>query len=284
MVVIEPPRETLKLLRESLNQAAEVDDLLADGESEEVLAYCAALASSLAQAKVFTSEMWMDTLMPYMESLPSLYGTTERAQQSIQRFCDLTEQASYADVDATEDEEDEFGGEELCDIRFSLAYGGKILLHNTKLRLRRGHRYALVGQNGVGKTTLMSAINKGKLEGWPIHLRTEYVDSGSNVDPEYEAKIVFDHLVDSTKKSAEECRALLEVLKFTPSMMEGSIGELSGGWQMKLRLCKAVLVNADILLLDEPTNHVRRYVYIISAFFLRFSYILLFSLVGFQNC
>ena len=38
-------------------------------------------------------------------------------------------------------------------------------------------------------------------------------------------------------------------------MMDGTIGELSGGWQMKLRLAKAVLVNADILLLDEPTNH-----------------------------
>ena len=111
------------------------------------------------------------------------------------------------------------------------------------------------GQNGVGKTTLMNAINKGKLEGWPVHLRTEYVDSGSNVDPEYEAKIAFDHLVHSTNKSPEDCRALLELLKFSPNMMTGSIGELSGGWQMKLRLAKAVLVNADILLLDEPTNH-----------------------------
>lgn len=44
-------------------------------------------------------------------------------------------------------------------------------------------------------------------------------------------------------------------LKFTETMMEGTIGELSGGWQMKLRLAKAVLINADILLLDEPTNH-----------------------------
>ena len=75
-------------------------------------------------------------------------------------------------------EEDEFGGEELTNLRFSLAYGGKILLHQTKLRLRRGHRYALVGQNGVGKTTLMNAIKNGKLEGWPTELRTEYVDSG----------------------------------------------------------------------------------------------------------
>jgi elongation factor 3 len=131
-----------------LNHAAAGDamSLLDDGESEEVLAYVAALASSLAQAKVFTHNTWIETLMPYMESLPSMYGATERAEKSIQKFCDLTEQASYADDDTAEDEEDEFGGEQLTDIRFSLAYGGKILLHNTKLRLRRGHRYALVGR------------------------------------------------------------------------------------------------------------------------------------------
>jgi elongation factor 3 len=101
----------------------------------------------------------------------------------------------------------------------------------------------------------MTAINNGKLEGWPMHLRTEYVDSGSNVDPVYEAKIVFDHLVSSTGKSEEECENMLKQLKFTDTMMKGTIGELSGGWQMKLRLAKAVLIDADILLLDEPTNH-----------------------------
>jgi len=140
-------------------------------------------------------------------------------------------------------------------LRFSLAYGGKILLHQTKLRLRRGHRYALVGQNGVGKTTLMNAINNGKLEGWPTELHTEYVDSGSNVDPVHEAKIAFDHLVKVSGKNEEECAKVLETLKFTEGMKTGTIGELSGGWQMKLRLAQAVLVDADILLMDEPTNH-----------------------------
>jgi elongation factor 3 len=167
----------------------------------------------------------------------------------------LTEKATFSFEEDDEDEDDEFGGEELCNIRFSLAYGGKILLHQTKLRLRRGHRYALVGQNGAGKTTLMTAIQNGKLEGWPFHLRTEYVDSGSNVDPVHEAKIVFDHLLNSTNASKEKCEAMLQSLKFTKEMMEGTIGELSGGWQMKLRLAKAVLIDADILLLDEPTNH-----------------------------
>jgi elongation factor 3 len=174
----------------------------------------------------------------------------------VSRFREAVNDAAlHADGDDSSDEEDEYGGEEITDIRFSLAYGGKILLHQTKLRLRRGHRYALVGQNGVGKTTLMNAINDGKLDGWPAELRTEYVDSGSNVDPVHEAKIALRHLTEVTNRGEDACRAMLSSLKFTRVMMDGTIGELSGGWQMKLRLAQAVLVDADILLLDEPTNH-----------------------------
>jgi elongation factor 3 len=256
MVIIDPPQNSIKLLREALNET----DSAIQTDSEEILAYVASLASSLANARDFTSQTWVDALSPYMESLNSdnnttTTTTTTKTQNQIETFRTLTEKATFSFEEDDEDEDDEFGGEELCNIRFSLAYGGKILLHQTKLRLRRGHRYALVGQNGAGKTTLMTAIQNGKLEGWPFHLRTEYVDSGSNVDPVHEAKIVFDHLLNSTNASKEKCEAMLQSLKFTKEMMEGTIGELSGGWQMKLRLAKAVLIDADILLLDEPTNH-----------------------------
>ena len=107
-----------------------------------------------------------------------------------------------------------------------------------------------MGQNGAGKTTLMNAINNGKLDGWPFHLNTQYVDSGSNVDPVHEATNVLDELLAS-KRSKEDCVDMLKQLKFTDVMIDGTIGELSGGWQMKLRIAMAVLVDADILLLDE---------------------------------
>jgi elongation factor 3 len=128
-------------------------------------------------------------------------------------------------------------------------------LRESKLRLLRGRRYALVGQNGVGKTTLMNAINVGKLEGWPQHLKTAYVDSGSNVDPAYEQQIVVEHLCRDTKKAESECIVKMKELDFTDQMIKGTIGALSGGWQMKLRLIRAILMEPDIYLLDEPTNH-----------------------------
>jgi elongation factor 3 len=129
------------------------------------------------------------------------------------------------------------------------------LLHATKLRLLRGHRYALVGQNGVGKTTLMNAITTGKIDNWPQHLKTAYVDSGSNVDPVYEAQIVIQHIMESTAKPKEVCVAKLKELDFSDDHLTGTIGALSGGWQMKMRLVRAVLMEPDIFLLDEPTNH-----------------------------
>lgn len=255
MVMLEPPQDVLQLLRDALGDPSTDASSAANNETEEILAYVATLASSLTDSQNFHSQEWVDALSPYLASLPHLVSADEsQCEEAVEKFRCAAEN-SLMQNDVSSDEEDEFGGEQITDIRFSLAYGGKILLHQTKLRLRRGHRYALVGQNGVGKTTLMNAINNGKLEGWPVDLKTEYVDSGSNVDPVHEAKIVFTHLQAATSKSEEECRAMLEQLKFTADMMKGSIGELSGGWQMKLRLAQAVLIDADILLLDEPTNH-----------------------------
>jgi len=252
--MLEPPQDILQLLRDALGDSSSDAASAANNETEEILAYTATLASSLTDSQNFHSQEWVDALSPYLASLPQLASDETQCEEAVEKFRCAAENSLMKNDDSS-DEEDEFGGEQITDIRFSLAYGGKILLHQTKLRLRRGHRYALVGQNGVGKTTLMNAINNGKLEGWPIDLRTEYVDSGSNVDPVHEAKIVFTHLQNATSKSEEECRAMLEQLKFTSDMMKGSIGELSGGWQMKLRLAQAVLIDADILLLDEPTNH-----------------------------
>ncbi len=101
----------------------------------------------------------------------------------------------------------------------------------------------------------MNAINNGKLDGWPQHLKTAYVDSGSNVDLEYEKQNVLKHLMEDTKKTEDIIIAKMKELDFTDQMIKGTIGALSGGWQMKLRLIRAILMEPDIFLLDEPTNH-----------------------------
>lgn len=69
--------------------------------------------------------------------------------------------------------------EDLCDCEFSLAYGNKILLNQTKLRLKRGQRYGLCGGNDCGKSTLMRSIANGQVEGFPPQdvLTSVYLES-----------------------------------------------------------------------------------------------------------
>lgn len=59
----------------------------------------------------------------------------------------------YTDKVTIEDDE-----EDLCNATFSLAYGTRVLLHQTPFKVKIGRKYGLVGPNGAGKSTLMKAI------------------------------------------------------------------------------------------------------------------------------
>jgi len=144
---------------------------------------------------------------------------------------------------------------DVCDLDFSLAYGGKILLRNARLRLTRGHRYGLIGKNGVGKTTLMRNLANGAIEGLPETLRSVYVQHENIVESQgslLESMCKAPELAHQTREAVEK---ILTDIGFTQRMLDGDIDELSGGWRMKLALARAMLYDADVLLLDEPTNH-----------------------------
>ena len=153
---------------------------------------------------------------------------------------------------------DEDEGIEIVNTDFSLAYGSRMLLNKTNLRLLKGHRYGLCGRNGAGKSTLMRAIANGQLDGFPDKdtLRTCFVEhklQGEEGDLDLVSFIALDEELQST--SREEIAAALESVGFDEERRAQTVGSLSGGWKMKLELARAMLQKADILLLDEPTNH-----------------------------
>lgn len=158
--------------------------------------------------------------------------------------------------DAVNDDESE--GVVIVNTNFSLAYGARMLLNKTNLRLIKGHRYGLCGRNGVGKSTLMRAINNGQLEGFPDPsvLKTCFVEhkmQGVEADMNLVEFIASDpELKDAT---TQEISNALEIVGFDEERRAQKVGSLSGGWKMKLELARAMLMKADILLLDEPTNH-----------------------------
>ncbi|EDO19383.1 hypothetical protein Kpol_1002p29 [Vanderwaltozyma polyspora DSM 70294] len=153
---------------------------------------------------------------------------------------------------------DEDEGIEIVNTDFSLAYGSRMLLNKTNLRLLKGHRYGLCGRNGAGKSTLMRSIANGQLEGFPDKdtLRTCFVEhklQGEEGDLDLVSFIALDEQLQST--SRDEIAEALESVGFDEERRAQTVGSLSGGWKMKLELARAMLQKADILLLDEPTNH-----------------------------
>jgi len=218
-----------------------------------LLEYISAIGAQLVDEKDTESFTWNNNANQYLKVLIG-----EENAKAIAEI--LRKRASPGVSEEEEALEDEEEGEDLCNCTFNLAYGAKILLNQTHLRLKRGVRYGILGPNGSGKTTLMRAINNEQVEGFPkqSEVKTVYVEHDlDSADTEQTVigwtmkKLAF---VGITTSQEEVEKTLLE-FGFTEEQMAGLITALSGGWKMKLALARAVFEKPDILLLDEPTNH-----------------------------
>ncbi|NLY45301.1 MAG: ABC-F family ATP-binding cassette domain-containing protein [Tissierella sp.] len=126
------------------------------------------------------------------------------------------------------------------------------------LRMERGQKIALVGANGIGKTTLLKSIL-----GLIPPLSGE-VELGDNLQiGYYEQEVVEENNNTCIQEiwnefpgwSQFEVRAALAKCGLTTKHIESRFMVLSGGEQAKVRLCKLLNRETNILILDEPTNH-----------------------------
>jgi len=223
------------------------------------------LAAVIQHASIIATTM-MD--LRYMEDLQ---WTKQVAPLFLGYFDKATAEANTEKVRAEaesmlvipEEEEDDDDAEELCNCTFTLAYGTKILLHNTKMKLKRGKRYGLLGPNDCGKTTLMRAIANNQVEGFPdsSEVRTVFVEADIQGEQSHLSCVEYvfaDPKIQAIGIQMDEVRSVLASVGFTEdgkAKPDHAVSTLSGGWRMKLALARAMLQKADILLLDEPTNH-----------------------------
>ena len=126
------------------------------------------------------------------------------------------------------------------------------------LSMERGQKIALVGANGIGKTTLLKSII-GEIP--PISGKTTL---GDYLYPGYfeQEKKYTDNVtcIDEIWKEFHsytqyEVRSALAKCGLTTKHIESMVKVLSGGEQAKVRLCKLINNETNVLLLDEPTNH-----------------------------
>lgn len=133
------------------------------------------------------------------------------------------------------------------------------LFRGVSFEVKRGERLALLGPNGVGKTTLLRALI-GKLE-----LRSGVVDWGAGVSLGYydqeqrelnPANTVLEELWSTYPMLPEaEIRTVLGNFLFSGEDVRKKVSSLSGGEKARVALSKLMLRKANVLLLDEPTNH-----------------------------
>ena len=151
-------------------------------------------------------------------------------------------------------------------------------MNNVHLHLKKNRFYGLLGPNNCGKTTLMRAISREQVEGFPKkdELRTIFVEHEiqerqvSEDDKGFPILNIdlcgIDWVVDCcnivygleppiSRKAVEQLMKEIGFGKDRAADAEMQVTTYSGGWKMKMQLCAATLMNADILMLDEPTGH-----------------------------
>lgn len=168
--------------------------------------------------------------------------------------------------------------------------GIKPLLENASFTLHPGQKVGLIGQNGAGKTTLFKAILKqvhydaGEIltpVNWVVGSVEQEVTTTSQtaldfvVSGDTQYAIIQDKIHQAEKENdtdslvncydeldkisgyqiPQKAQQLLYGLGFEVSEFEKPLTQFSGGWQVRLKLAKALMQRADVLLLDEPTNH-----------------------------
>ena len=148
----------------------------------------------------------------------------------------------------------------VSDLIFSLRevevkFGKKIIFENLDLNIHKADMIALVGKNGVGKSTLMKIVSgeqdldNGTVWNLPS-LKVSYFNQKFTKLNVKKVADSFENLVNENNKHYIDI--FCENLNLDKNL---SINSLSGGQKRKVHLIKALLIDFDILLLDEPTNH-----------------------------
>ena len=141
----------------------------------------------------------------------------------------------------------------------SKSYGGQRIFRNVSFDVKRSDKVAIIGPNGVGKSTLFRMLLK------EVPTDSGLIRFGTNVFIGYydqeqakldESKTIFEEIADTYPTLTQgQIRNMLAAFVFTGDDVFKPISALSGGEKGRVSLAKIMLSKANLLMLDEPTNH-----------------------------
>lgn len=156
---------------------------------------------------------------------------------------------------------------------YSVAYGQSTVINNLNLHIKKGEIVALLGRNGMGKTTTMKSIigmitNKdGKLllDGEDISTQKSFQRVASGVGFVPQGRMIFSTMSVkenietglTVTKSTKIPEDLYETFPILKEFAKRKGGNLSGGQQQQLAIARALASNPKLLILDEPTEGIQ---------------------------
>jgi len=154
----------------------------------------------------------------------------------------------------------EIGNEVLEVENLSKSYEDLKVFENLSFKLEKGDKVALIGTNGVGKTTLIEIL-MGNLKAdsgnfkWGQTIHTSYFPQNTTDILNSDEKL-YEWIQSHNKKwHIDEIRKALGRMLFSGEEQEKSVKNCSGGEKHRLMLSKMMMDNANFLVLDEPNNH-----------------------------
>jgi ATPase subunit of ABC transporter with duplicated ATPase domains len=153
-------------------------------------------------------------------------------------------------------------GKEVLEVEeVSKAYGEKVVLKDVSLTVRRGEKLAVIGPNGLGKSTLLKIImeritaDRGKVR-FGHEVRLGYFAQDHHELLQSDKMTPLEYVWEACpSEGTATVRGMLGRVLFSGDDVQKPVGSLSGGEAARLIFCKIIAEKPNVLVLDEPTNH-----------------------------
>lgn len=140
------------------------------------------------------------------------------------------------------------------------SYGSKEVLKNVSFEVERGDRVAILGPNGIGKSTLLEILtshvisDQGRFE-WGFAAQHAYFPQDHKRDVHGSPNLLEWLRQHDQNRTEEQLRGILGRVLFSGDDIKKTVGILSGGETARLILAKMMVLPQNVLIFDEPTNH-----------------------------